>query len=555
MRLIYLFSFILFQIFLSSMQKEENNTINEKFKNNSITKIILDNKLPNPTAWKIEEFSESFKEKETKYIRNDYLDDFDFYFEELISNGINKSYYYKIKYIEEMEEYLKEKLNKIKNLGVDIKKELDYNYINEIMKEFEFIIFNMKTNDERIFREITYDYFISIRYFVFRIIKNKKFSEKLGKSDFEMINNISDIFYSSIPLNKKIKTFKDHPVLYGYYKAWIDHCPISISPNIIWQLILNGIITFIIDNSEQLRHNFVDFNNKKELKVEKTINTIEIQKKDWEDIIDDFSKLIKENIKNEIYENIILNFTTNTKDLLLVQQISSMSMFQKYFDYKAEIHTICGFPYIELEGEIEDWELIINKIKKFKSLGLENWIKTIEKILKKIIDSKKGEIDIQFWKNLIVYREKEEIPMFYGCGGKSEIIYLTGWITNFFPFDKSGEYLFKNEKFSIYNNITIYDSNSDKENLMSEINSTPMLLILHYVLENIKIKKDLIIYSGILGVSQDPETFLVKPELGFFITEKNRNNPSFKFFRGNKNIYDLIEELKNLIKKENKTLE
>ena len=67
-----------------------------------------------------------------------------------------------------------------------------------------------------------------------------------------------------------------------------------------------------------------------------------------------------------------------------------MSMFQKYFDYKAEIHAICGFPYIELEGEIEDWELIINKIQKFKSLGLENWIKTIEKILKKIIDSKKG---------------------------------------------------------------------------------------------------------------------------------------------------------------------
>ena len=168
---------------------------------------------------------------------------------------------------------------------------------------------------------------------------------------------------------------------------------------------------------------------------------------------------------------------------------------------------------------------------------------------------KKGEIDIQFWKNLIDYREKEERPMFYGCSGKSEIIYLTGWITNFFPFDKSGEYLFKNEKFSIYNNITIYDSNSDKENLMSEINSTPMLLILHYVFDNIKIKKDLIIYSGILGVSQDPETFLVKPELWFFITEKNGNISSFKFFRGNKNIYDLIEDLKNLIEKENKTLE
>ena len=273
---------------------------------------------------------------------------------------------------------------------------------------------------------------------------------------------------------------------------------------------MNGIITFINGNSEQLRHNFVDFSNKKELKVEKTINTLEIQKEDWEDIIDNFSKLIKENAKNEIYDNIILNFTTNTKDLLLVQQISSMAMFQKYFHYKGIIHSVCGFPYIELEGEVEDWELILNKIQKFKPLGLENWIKTMEKILKKIIDSKKGEIDIHFWKNLIVYREEQNvIHKFYGCSiDASEIISiieLTGWITNFFPFKKSGKYLFNDEKFSIYNNnITVYDSDSDKKNLMSEINSTPMLIILDNILENRKQEKNLTIYSGILGVSQDP---------------------------------------------------
>ena len=43
-----------------------------------------------------------------------------------------------------MEEYIKEKLNKIKNLGIDIKKELDYNNINKIMKEYEFIILSIK---------------------------------------------------------------------------------------------------------------------------------------------------------------------------------------------------------------------------------------------------------------------------------------------------------------------------------------------------------------------------------------------------------------------------
>ena len=141
MRLIYLFSFVLFQISLSNIQKEKNNTINENFKKNSITKIILDNELPKPTAWKIEEFSESFKKKETKdsykdlyYL--DYLDyDFDFYFEEKVSNcNIINNYYLKKEFIDKMEEYIKEKLNKIKNLGIDIKKELEYININKIKR-------------------------------------------------------------------------------------------------------------------------------------------------------------------------------------------------------------------------------------------------------------------------------------------------------------------------------------------------------------------------------------------------------------------------------------
>ena len=301
----------------------------------------------------------------------------------------------------------------------------------------------------------------------------------------------------------------------------------------------------INDNSEKLRDNFVDFKDKRTLKLEKYKDKPVIENEDWEEFIDDISKQIKENTKRNIYDNIILNFTTNTKDLLLVQQISSMSMFQKYFDYEFNVHVICGFPYIELEGEIEDWELILNKIQNFKNLTvginsgiedlllsfhnhtsnfknttLENWIKVIEKIIKKIIDSKKGKIDIEFWKNLIVYREAKTFFSF-GCGGvKPEnfpMIGFSGWISNFFPFNNKGDYLYKEETDSIYNSITIFKS--DTKNLISEINETPMKFHLDY--KEKKIDLNLTIYSGILGLSQDPDTFLVKPELGYFIADKS----------------------------------
>lgn len=35
---------------------------------------------------------------------------------------------------------------------------------------------------------------------------------------------------------------------------------------------------------------------------------------------------------------------------------------------------------------------------------------------------------------------------------------------------------------------------------------------------------NLTIYSGILGVSQDPEIFLIKPRLGFLIFEEKKNS-------------------------------
>jgi len=96
--------------------------------------------------------------------------------------------------------------------------------------------------------------------------------EKLNIKNINSINNIQskksfNVYLSSFPENKNIKYFHDHPVLFGFYKAWVNHCPITISPNMIWQLILNVFIKYIDLNSEELRNKFVNFEGKKELEV------------------------------------------------------------------------------------------------------------------------------------------------------------------------------------------------------------------------------------------------------------------------------------------------
>ncbi len=47
------------------------------------------------------------------------------------------------------------------------------------------------------------------------------------------------------------------------------------------------------------------------------------------------------------------NFSTSTKDSVISGKVSIMSAFKKYFRYNI-FTTVCGIPYILLEGTLED---------------------------------------------------------------------------------------------------------------------------------------------------------------------------------------------------------
>ena len=57
---------------------------------------------------------------------------------------------------------------------------------------------------------------------------DKKNNNNESKENFKF-----KVYYSSFPSEKNMKYFHDHPVLFGFYKAWVTHCPITITPNMI----------------------------------------------------------------------------------------------------------------------------------------------------------------------------------------------------------------------------------------------------------------------------------------------------------------------------------
>ena len=275
-------------------------------------------------------------------------------------------------------------------------------------------------------------------------------------------------------------------MLLGYLNAFVDHCPIKVSPNIIWQLILNAFAKHVNNFSEKLRRKFVNFEGVKSLSVIKVGSINDIYK--YEDqIIDELTKKISENVGDELVNVLTPNFSTSTKNSVISGKVSIMSSFKKYFRYRGSM-LVCGIPYILLEGTLEDWEKILEKLKFLSKYDFSN--KKMEKEIEEIINTKKGKINLDFWRKIIMETKKEEDD-WIGCGSEGNDK-ITGWILDF------------------YNGL--FETLSRDSNFVEEVLEVPIEIT------EIKGKKKTIngmIYAGIRDLKQDPETFVVEPIVNY----------------------------------------
>ncbi len=313
-----------------------------------------------------------------------------------------------------------------------------------------------------------------------------------------------EIYRASFDLDTELSLFGQNAFLQGYLEAYLNHCPIAISPDIIWEIILIGFSTHIDKNSEQLRDKFVNFKGKETLKFfSSKSQPSQLTTSDWITIFDSFKTELNKYVKEGIIDIIEPNFTTTTKISLTAAHASIMTSMKSYFKY--EVHLCgCGFPYIELEGTIEDWEKVLEKINAIEKYDLEWWTKELKPILNEFIETKKGNINLEFWRNFTKCRcEKYDA----GVSGRVRMEtkrYIEGWIIKFFPYRIDGKK---------YNFINIDDS----KKIPSEIIDCPIKLIN----EQGEVW-DLKLYSGFLGVIQNPKNKCCKPEIGWYLTTNKK---------------------------------
>ena len=350
-------------------------------------------------------------------------------------------------------------------------------------------------------------------------LKTASLSAILSKSAI-LSNSSTKIYCCSSNLSDKLIEGTDfNPVLKGYYKAYVNHCPICITPDILWMLIIQGFSRHVDQNSEKLRNKFVNFEGKKTLISEVTymFPTIEeITKEAWEKTFEYYVEKIRENVGGLIINLLTPCFTTSTSTIQNSAQIAIMSSFKSYFNYVA-LYGGCGFPYIKLEGTYMDYMQLKMKIQGLLGYGIDDWLKILIPIVDKILETKQEKIDKNFWENIL---KNFYVSGPYGPSGSTiKVEKLTGWLLNFYPFLKVNRGMtVVIEKRNDFNEPVLA---SELKFFAEEIIDAPLIM------KDVRTGKEteLTCKTGFLGDTQD-EKSIIKPEIGWYICSELKSQPN-----------------------------
>ena len=328
-------------------------------------------------------------------------------------------------------------------------------------------------------------------------------SEKTGAKMYTRENEPLEILHYTLDTNEEeIFNHGKYSLIQGLILAYKNHYPITITPDMIWILILQGFSRFMEKYAEQMREKFVNFEGKKDLKVERLqYSPYTATKEVWDGIMKEFVEKIGKNVGQETVDNLECNFSTTSPAALVTSQVSIMSAMKQYFTYRVLMGG-CGISNITLEGSIQDWEKIKSKLEFLSTKGLEWYTQHLIPIINNFIETKKyysakGKLSddlIEFWKRMIRLK---------GKGGAYDPHIINGWIVNFIP-------NLLNEKPEVYEEL--YETN-----IPDQIISCPMELTWIPPPGNKKYEFKCSLFSGFYGMIQDKETFNVRPVIGYAI--------------------------------------
>ena len=323
-------------------------------------------------------------------------------------------------------------------------------------------------------------------------------------------------------------------------EAYAGHYSVILSPDAIWTLISQGFCHHISLNTEKLKDKIVNHEGKMEISV---ISEYDLYSPlmDWDTLLNGFDIQIAENTKGNIADIMRADFSTTGNTERITSQVTLMSAVKSYFDFAA-IHTICGIPTITIEGTPDDWRKIIKKVESLRDYDLSWWVDDLKPILQEFVNASEGNINKDFWQNIMKKDRPESMKNGAGCGVK-DATKFDGWFLKFMPFDKDGR----------TPDAVVYGRND----MLPSVVSAPFTYIVKDATGNIISKTPMEIMSGFVGIDVNEKTYTMRPHIGWMVSEKNNKGIAEKIQNsmGIIRVDRIPEELKDIEHLEDLTLE
>ena len=356
--------------------------------------------------------------------------------------------------------------------------------------------------------------------------RKKMIDNKTGREIQLNANEPLEIFHYNLDTDEQ-EIFNEGKtsLIQGLIAAYKNHYPITISPDMIWILIMQGFSRFMEKYENLVRERFVNFTGKKDLKLERLqYSPYNASKEVWDGIIKEFVQKIGNNVGKEVVDNLECDFSTTSAVAKVTSQVCIMSAMKQYFTYRV-LMAGCGISSITLEGSIKDWEKIKSKLEFLSTKALKWWTKHLIPIIDNIITTKKyystyGQLNqelIDFWKGMIRLK---------GKGDLYDPHMINGWIVKFIP-NLGGE------KPTIYEELL-------ETNVPDQIISCPME-ITWLSMQGKRVDFSCSLFSGFYGMVQDKKTFNVKPVIGYAIVVESQQESNITVEEKNKIIEEFFE--------------
>lgn len=204
--------------------------------------------------------------------------------------------------------------------------------------------------------------------------------------------------------------------------AFFGHYGLRLSPDVIWQTILQGVANHVNANTEALRDKFVSFKNKMVLMVSRPNFVKSSPLNDWPGVFPDFARQIEAKTRKGVVQLLQADFSTTCATSRIVSQIALMDTVKAYFEYTMACG--CGFPKIELTGCVADWEHIRAKAEKLREFDMDFWLDVLLPVLDEFVMAARKEPNLAFWRSLVTSSGASGMP------GDP----VTGWLQVFFPY-------------------------------------------------------------------------------------------------------------------------